>query len=81
MMIDPFNLEPDYGIDDSPEDLTRVNQVILYFNDEDTKAFKKMGKELMKKYWPDTYQTEGNLSDLILKIFQYECSTTDTQKS
>jgi len=66
-MLDDI-LQPDYGVDASPLDMTRVNQVILYFNDEDTKELKKTAKELMKKYWPSDYQEKANLSDLILKL-------------
>lgn len=68
-MLNDF-LQPDYGTDESPLDMTRVNQIILYLNDEDTKEFKRLAKEAMKRYWPADYIEKANLSDLLLKMLR-----------
>lgn len=65
-------LQPTYGQDNSPEDLTRVNQVILFYNQEDTDDFKRISKALMKKYWPEDFQAKGNISDLLLILLRNE---------
>lgn len=62
--------EMDYGLDNSPPDNTEIVQVILYFSQEETKEFKKLCKELMKREWPGEYIDKGNLSDLLLKILK-----------
>lgn len=63
-------LEPSYGLDDSPEDNTRITQVILYFDFNDAIELKRLAKEVMKKVWPNTYDKEGNLSLLYLELLK-----------
>lgn len=63
-------MEPDYGVDQSPPDDTRITQVILYFNQDEAEELKMLAKEIMKVEYPETYITEGNLSGLYLKILR-----------
>ena len=58
--------EPDYGVDQSPEDKTKITQVILYFDAPDAVELKELAKEAMKKEMTDRYLDQGNLSDLYL---------------
>lgn len=62
--------EPEYGVDNSPPDNTRITQVILYFNSDDAVELKRLAKEAMKTEMPDRYLDIGNLSDLYLLILK-----------
>jgi hypothetical protein len=74
-------LEPDYGVDASPPDDTRITQVILYFNEDDARELKRIAKEAMKIEWPESYTEHGNLSDLYLLLLKrhYGSSTFDSE--
>lgn len=63
-------LEPDYGENTSPPDDTHISTTLLYYSDEELEEFKKLCKNLMKRYYPTTYMTEGNISDLLLKMLR-----------
>jgi hypothetical protein len=63
-------LKPNYGVDDSPEDNTRITQVILYLDEPDAKELKRLAKEAMKKLWPNSYDKEGNISILYLELLK-----------
>jgi hypothetical protein len=61
-------LEPDYGVDNSPPDGTRITQVILYFDKPEAEEFKRLCKAGIKLEFPQTYRETGNLSDFLLYI-------------
>lgn len=50
-------------------DGTNINQLILYYNDEEIKEFKQLVKTAMKKEYPEDFQ-KANASDLVLKILR-----------
>lgn len=58
--------------DNSPIDNTQITTTLLYYSQEELKEFKELSKQLIKKYWQEDY-LNGNVSDLILKIFRNEC--------
>lgn len=61
---------PDYGKDESPVDNTQIKMTLLYFSEEEYKEYKRLSKSAMKKVWGKDYQTEGNLSDLMLTMLK-----------
>lgn len=63
-------LEPQYGVDQSPPDDTRITQVILYLNAPDAKRLKELAKEALKKEFPEDYMERGNISDLYLHLLE-----------
>jgi hypothetical protein len=69
MFSDLFS-EPDYGVDQSPQDDTRITQVILYFSEPDVAELKRLAKEALKKEMPLDYIENGNLSNLYLLLLR-----------
>ncbi len=63
-------MEPDFGVNNAPEDGTQITQVILYFDAPDAVLLKKLAKEVMKAEWPADYIDQGNLSKLFLHLVQ-----------
>jgi len=63
-------MEPDYGVNNAPEDSTEIKQVILYFSNDDVPELKRLAKEAMKRIWPSTYIEDGNLSNLYLYLLR-----------
>lgn len=70
--LELFGFEDFFEKDNSPKDETQITTTLLYLSEEELKELKSLSKILIKKYWGDNYK-EGNLSDLILKIFRNEC--------
>lgn len=68
MFSDVF--EPEYGVDQSPADDTRITQVILYYDESDVVELKRLAKEAMKIEMPGEYLEKGNLSSLYLIILK-----------
>ena len=66
-----FGFEDFLEVDNNPLDDTQITTTLLYYSKEELKEFKALSKALIKKHYPDNY-TEGNISDLILKIFRNE---------
>jgi len=66
-----FGFEDFMEVDNSPLDDTQITTTLLYFSKEELKEFKEMSKALIKKHYGTAY-AEGNISDLILKIFRNE---------
>jgi hypothetical protein len=62
-------LSPDYGVNDGPEDVTDVNQFILYFNDEEIAEFRRLLKEAMKREYPGDFK-KANASDTLLIVLK-----------
>lgn len=74
--------EPDYGVDTSPPDDTRIVQVILYFNEADAAQVRALAKDAMKRMLPDSYIEKGNLSDLFLTLLkQYQNEGTNNHSA
>ena len=66
-----FGFDDFHSKDKSQKDNTQITTTILYYSTEELKEFKKLGKGLLKKHYPENYM-DSNLSDLILKIFRDE---------
>ncbi len=66
-----FEDEEFFQKDKSPVDNTQITTTLLYYSKDELKELKSLGKELLKKNFPNNY-TESNLSDLILKLFRDE---------
>ena len=64
-----FGFEDFFQKDESPIEDTQITTTMLYFSQDELKEFKALSKELIKKYYGDNYK-DGNISDLILKIFR-----------
>lgn len=62
--------EPEYGVDQSPLDPTKITQIILYFDEPDTIELKRLAKEAMKVEFPETFMKEANLSNLYLHLLK-----------
>jgi hypothetical protein len=72
VQLDMF--EPEYGIDDSPKDDTRIIQIILYFDEPEITEFKELAKIAMRAEFTD-YTSKANLSDLFLFILKKHYDT------
>ena len=68
-----FEFEEFFEKDQSPIENVQVTTTILYFSEEELKEFKDLSKQLIKREWGEDYK-EGNISDLILKIFRDKCT-------
>jgi hypothetical protein len=66
-----FGFEDFMQKDNSPLDNTQITTTLLYYSQDELKEFKQLSKELIKKYYGEDYK-DGNVSDLILKIFRNE---------
>jgi hypothetical protein len=62
-------LAPAYPVNEGPPDATDINQVILYFSDEEIKLFRARAKAAMKQLYPGEFHG-ANLSDLLLKLLE-----------
>ena len=69
---DLFELDDLYQTDKSKLEDVHIKTTPLFFEQKEHKEFRDMAKILIKKYWGDKY-LEGNVSDLILKVFRNEC--------
>lgn len=65
-----FDEEEMYPADESPVDNTEIKLTYLYLNQTDMKEFKELCKAGMKIEWPEKFQEEGNVSDLIFKALK-----------
>lgn len=74
-------LEPDYGIDNSPEQDIRITQVILYYDEHDAESLKELAKEAMKIEMPGEFINRGNLSDLYLLILKKHYGTKNNMQT
>jgi hypothetical protein len=66
-----FGFEEFMDKDNSPLDDTQITTTLLYYSQSELKEFKQLSKELIKKYYGEEYK-DGNVSDLILKVFRNE---------
>lgn len=66
-----FGFEEFMDKDNSPLDDTQITTTLLYYSQDELKEFKQLSKELIKKYYGEEYK-DGNVSDLILKVFRNE---------
>jgi len=67
-----FAFEDFLETDQSEIDNTQITTTLLYYSEDELKELKVLSKQLIKKHWGENYK-DGNLSDLILKIFRNEC--------
>jgi hypothetical protein len=63
-------LDEAYPVNNEPKDDTTTIQVMLYFSEPEVEEFKKLSKNLMKRYWPTDYTEKANISDLLLKLLR-----------
>ena len=66
-----FGFEDFMDKDNSSLDDTQITTTLLYYSQDELKEFKQLSKELIKKYYGEEYK-DGNVSDLILKVFRNE---------
>lgn len=66
-MFDLF--EAPLPINDAPVDPTEINQVLLYYSNEEVLEFKRLVKKGIPDLIPD-YKTKGNQSDFILLLLK-----------
>lgn len=60
-----------YSADESVNvpDQTNINQVIIYYDDQQLEDFKRLAKEAMKAEFPFDFQSQ-NLSTILLQILK-----------
>lgn len=65
-----------YSADESVNvpDQTNINQVIIYYDDQQLDDFKRLSKEAMRKEFPQDFQQQ-NLSTILLKILKKHYGT------
>ena len=66
-----FGFEEFMDKDNSSLDDTQITTTLIYYSQDELKEFKQLSKELIKKYYGEEYK-DGNVSDLILKVFRNE---------
>jgi hypothetical protein len=67
-----FAFDDQFEKDNSNIENVHIVTTTLHYSQDELKRFKKMAKILIKKYWGDDYKN-GNINDLILKLFENEC--------
>lgn len=67
-----FNFEEQFDNDNSKIENIQIVTTTLHYSQQELKYFKSMAKILIKKYWGDDYKN-GNINDLIIKLFENEC--------
>lgn len=60
--------EHDWGVNNAPPDNTEITTTILYFSKTELAKFKLLCKKGIKAEFGQTFQQDGNISDLLLKI-------------
>lgn len=75
-----FNMDELFDVDGSPIEHIKIITTTLHYDVEELKELKKMCKILIKHYWGDDYR-EGNVNDLILKVFRNECKKITGQET
>lgn len=61
--------EPQFNVDQSPPDDTRVTTVLLYYSEEEAREFKRLCKLGMLHMYPTTFR-DSNVSDFILTLLK-----------
>tara|TARA_R100000773_G_C4157779_1_gene76997 strand:+ start:202 stop:444 length:243 start_codon:yes stop_codon:yes gene_type:complete len=71
-----FNFTDQFEKNESELQDIQIVTTTLHYSQKELKYFKKMSKLLIKKYWGEDYKN-GNINDLILKIFENEYKTIE----
>jgi hypothetical protein len=58
------------------DDRTEITQVLLYYESEEAKEFKRLCKIGIQKEFPGTFIEKGNISDFLLKVLKKYYGTT-----
>lgn len=66
-----FDFDELFDADQSPIENLHIVTTALHYEQNELIELKKMCKVLIKHYWGENYK-EGNINDLILKIFRNE---------
>lgn len=75
-----FNFDELFDVDGSPIEHIHIVTTTLHYNQHELNELKKMCKILIKHHWGDNYR-EGNINDLILKIFRNEYNKITGQQT
>jgi len=75
-----FAFDQYFENDNSKIENINIVTTSLHYSEKELKELKKMSKILIKHYWGDNY-LDGNINDLILKIFKNECKKINKGKT
>tara|TARA_R100000278_G_scaffold81032_1_gene62489 strand:+ start:657 stop:914 length:258 start_codon:yes stop_codon:yes gene_type:complete len=71
-----FEFDDYFEKDKSELENVNITTHALHYSVDELRELKKMSKILIKHYWGDNY-LDGNINDLILKIFRNEYKKID----
>lgn len=69
--------EHDYGTASTTPDETDITTTILYFSTPELREFKKLCKAGIKKEFGESFQTKGNVSDLLLIMLRKQYAANE----